>query len=113
MGTAQTYQHDPDHIDYTPSGAVAVGDVVQVGDLFCVADRPIAAGKLGALCKEGGFILPKAAGAISQGTTVYWDATAGNIVTSAGQGGVNKRAGVAIEAAANGDATVKVSINYC
>lgn len=112
MGTAQTYQADPGHIDYTPGSAVAVGDVVQLGDLFCVADRPIAAGKLGAVAVEGAFILPKASGAISQGATVYWDATAGNVVTSAGQGGVNKRAGFAAEAAASGDSSVKVIINY-
>lgn len=106
---AQTYQHDPDHIDYTPSSAVSVGDVVVLGDLVCVADRPIAANVKGALAVEGAFIFPKASGAISQGATVYWDATAGNITTTAG---TNKRAGNAIEAAASGDASVKVAIGY-
>lgn len=109
MGTAVLYQHDPDHVDYTPGSAVAVGDVVILGDLFTVADRPIAAGVKGALAIEGTFIVPKASGAISQGVIVYWDATAGNVTTTAGS---NKRAGFAAEAAASGDSTVKVVINY-
>jgi len=110
MGLAQTYQYDPDHIDYTPGSAVGVGDIVQLGDLFCVADRPIAANVKGALAVEGAFILPKAgSGAISQGATVYWDAT-NSVITTTSSG--NKRAGFAIEAAASADVTVKVAINY-
>jgi predicted RecA/RadA family phage recombinase len=110
MGLAQTYQHDPDHIDYTPGSAVGVGDVVQLGDLFCVADHPIPANVKGALAVEGAFILPKASGsAITQGTTVYWDAT-NSVITATSSG--NKRAGYAIEAAASADVTVKVAINY-
>jgi len=107
---AQTYQHDPDHIDYTPGSAVAVGDVVVVGDLVTVADRPIAANVKGALAVEGAFIFPKASsGAISAGATVYWDAT-NAVITTTSSG--NKRAGVAIEAAADGSTSVKVAINY-
>jgi predicted RecA/RadA family phage recombinase len=110
MGLAQTYQCDPDHIDYTPSSAVGVGDVVVVGDIFCIADRPIPANVKGALAVEGAFILPKASGsAISAGATVYWDATNSVITTTASS---NKRAGVCIEAAASADTTVKVAINY-
>lgn len=107
MGTASAYQGDC-KVDYTPSSAVAVGDVVVLGDLFCVAERSIAANVKGALSVEGGYILPKASGAISQGVIVYWDATAGNITTTVGS---NKRAGKAAEAAASGDTTVKVLIN--
>lgn len=107
MGTASAYSGDC-KIDYTPSSAVAVGDVVVLNDLFCVADRPIAANVKGALSTEGGYILPKASGAIGQGAIVYWDATNGNITTTSTS---NKRAGKAAEAAASGDATVKVLIN--
>jgi predicted RecA/RadA family phage recombinase len=107
VGTASAYQGDC-KIDYTPSSAVAVGDVVVLGDLFCVSELAIVANRKGALSIDGGYILPKASGAISQGVIVYWDATAGNITTTAGS---NKRAGKAAEAAASGDATVKVLIN--
>lgn len=107
MGTASTYQADPGHIDYTPVSAVAVGDVVVLGDLFCVADRPIPAGKLGALAIEGAFVLPKDSSTISAGDTVYWD---GSAITSGGSG--TDRAGFAIADAATGATTVKVLINY-
>lgn len=110
MGYAQTYQQDPDHIDYYPTAAVGVGDVFQLGDLFCVADRPIPANVKGALAVEGAFILPKASGsAIIQGATVYWDATNNVVTTTVGS---NKRCGFAAEAAASSDVTVKVIINY-
>lgn len=107
MGTATAYQGDC-KIDYTPSSAVAVGDVVVLNDLFCVAEVAIPANRKGALSVEGGYILPKASGAIGQGAIVYWDATAGNITTTSTS---NKRAGKAAEAAATGDTTVKVLIN--
>lgn len=105
---ADTVVSDPDHVDYTPNADVAVGAVVVLNDLFCVADRPIPANKLGALAVEGMFKLPKASGAIGQGAIVYWDATAGNITTTATS---NKRAGKAAAAAASGDASVYVLIN--
>lgn len=104
---AQSYA-DGDLVDYTPSAAVAAGDVVILNDLVTVAPRPIAANKLGAVAVEGIFILPKASGAIGQGAIVYWDATAGNITTTSSS---NKRAGKAAEAAASADTTVKVLLN--
>lgn len=107
MGTVSSYSGDC-KIDYTPSSAVAVGDVVVLGDLVCVAERPIAIASKGALSIEGTYIFPKATGAIAAGVIVYWDASAGNITTTVGS---NKRAGKAAEAAASGDATVKVIIN--
>lgn len=95
-------------IDYTPSSAVAAGDVVVLNDLVTVAPRPIAANSLGAVAIEGVFSMPKATGAIGQGAIVYWDATAGNVTTTASG---NKRAGKAAAAAASGDASVMVIIN--
>jgi predicted RecA/RadA family phage recombinase len=102
------YYADGDLVDYTPSAAVAAGDVVILNDLVAVAPRPIAANKLGAVAVEGIFILPKASGSIGQGAIVYWDATAGNITTTSSS---NKRAGKAAEAAASADTTVKVLLN--
>lgn len=95
-------------IDYTPSAAVAAGDVVVLNDLVAVAPVAIAANALGAVSVEGVWSMPKATGAINQGALVYWDATAGNITTTSSG---NKRAGKAAKAAASGDATVQVLIN--
>jgi len=103
-----SYFQDGDVIDYTPSSAVAAGDVVLLNDLFCVAIHPIVANKLGALAVEGVFLVPKATGAIGAGAIVYWDATNSNITTTAS---TNKRAGKAAYAAASGDAGVYVLIN--
>jgi predicted RecA/RadA family phage recombinase len=102
------YYADGDLVDYTPSSAVSAGDVVMLNDLITVAVRPIPANKLGAVAVEGVFKIAKASGAIGQGAIVYWDAGASNITTTSSG---NKRAGKAAEAAASGDATVKVLIN--
>ena len=103
-----SYVQDDDLIDYTPSSAVAAGDVVVLADLVTVAPRAIAANALGTVAVEGVWSMPKATGAISQGAIVYWDATAGNVTTTATN---NKRAGKAAKAAASGDASVQVLIN--
>lgn len=95
-------------IDYTPSAAVSAGDVVVLNDLVTVAPRAIAANALGAVAVEGVWSMPKATGAIGQGALVYWDATAGNVTTTASG---NKRAGKAAAAAASADTTVQVLIN--
>jgi predicted RecA/RadA family phage recombinase len=95
-------------IDYTPSAAVAAGDVVVLNDLVTVAPRAIAANALGAVAVEGVWSMPKATGAINQGALVYWDATAGNVTTTSSG---NKRAGKAAAAAASADASVQVLIN--
>ena len=95
-------------LDYTPSAAVAAGDVVVLNDLVCVAPLAIAANKLGAVAVEGVFELPKASGAIGQGAIVYWDSTNSNITTTSTS---NKRAGKAAYAQASGDTTVKVLLN--
>jgi predicted RecA/RadA family phage recombinase len=102
-------------IDYTPSAAVAAGDVVMLEDLFAVAPRPIAANALGAVSVDGVWSVAKATGAVSQGAIVYWNHTDSVITTSSSSGGQNavtyKRAGKAAKAAASGDATVQVLIN--
>lgn len=103
-----SYVQDGDLIDYTPSSAVAAGDVVVLNDLVTVAPRPIAANALGAVAVEGVFSLPKASGAIGQGAIVYWDATAGNITTTSSG---NKRAGKAAAAEVSAATTVKVLLN--
>lgn len=103
-----SYVQSDDLLDYTPSAAVAAGDVVVLNDLVCVAPRAIAANALGAVAAEGVWSMPKATGAIGQGALVYWDATAGNVTTTSSG---NKRAGKAAKAAASADASVQVLIN--
>jgi len=102
-----TYVYAGDRIPYTPTAAVAAGDVVVQGDLVGVATAPIAAGTTGTITVRGAFTFPKGSGAISAGAKVYWDATNKIVVTSDG-GGANKLVGKVVTAAAANDTTVQV-----
>lgn len=95
-------------IDYTPSTAVAAGDVIVMGTIIGIASYDIAANTLGALAVCGVFDMPKASGAITPGAAVYWDNTNKNITTTATG---NTVAGVAIATAGAADSTVRVLIN--
>ena len=110
MATA-TFVHDGKTVDYTPSSAVAAGDVVVQGDLAGVAPRPIAANTLGALAVGGVFEFPKATGtgkAIAAGKKVYWDATNKQATeTSSG----NTFLGKTVAAVGDSDATVRVRLS--
>lgn len=110
MATA-IYVHDGDYIDYTPSAAVAAGDVVVQGDLIGVAVRPIAANILGSLATEGVFDFPKATtggSGLTAGTTVYWNATS-SIATATSTG--NKQLGKVVRTAADADTTVRIRMD--
>lgn len=110
MATAVLVQ-EGDQIDYTPSSAVAAGDVVVQGDLIGVAKQPIAANAPGALAVVGVFDFPKAAATVfAAGAKAYWDATNKLAVTSDG-GGTNKLLGKATVAAGNGPTTVRVRMS--
>jgi predicted RecA/RadA family phage recombinase len=85
---------DNDTIDYTPTADVPAGDVVVLNDLLGVALSPLQANRPGALMVWGLVDAPKAAGSISVGTIVYWDAT-NKVVTTSATG--NKRAGITAE----------------
>jgi predicted RecA/RadA family phage recombinase len=103
-----SFKQQPGTWPYTPSSAVAAGDVVVLTDGIAVASRPIAANTLGAVEVEGVFTMPKAAEALALGAVVYWNTTNSNITaTSAG----GKRAGKVATAAVSGDATVWVDLN--
>lgn len=103
-----TYIQNGSSIDYTPSGAVAAGDVVVQGSLVGVAPLPIAAGELGAIAPTGVFDVVKAAEAVSAGDFVYWDAGAGAATTTSTS---NTLMGKAVRDAAIGDATVRVRLD--
>lgn len=111
---ATNYLQAGDVVDYTAGAAISSGDVVEMGNLIGVAITDIANGDTGAVKISGVFELPKVSAAvIGAGETVMWDTSAGafedNLATPAAgdlTGGC-----VAVEAAGNGDTTVKVKIN--
>jgi predicted RecA/RadA family phage recombinase len=101
------YVQKGDVLDYTPTGAVAAGDVVVIGALVGVAPRPIAANALGSLAVEGVFALPCATGATgAQGSAINWYATSGVAHASTGVA-----AGKLSKAREAGDVTVDVILN--
>lgn len=88
------------------AGALVSGQSVVIGDVVGVSQGNYAIGEDAVLALDGVFILPKASsGAIAQGVKLYVAASAGNITATAS---TNKFVGYAYEAAADGDATVKV-----
>lgn len=106
-----TYIQKGEHIDHTPSSAVAAGEVVVIGDTVAVAPRPIAADTSGVVTIEGCFRMPKAVGsgtAIAQGVKVWWDAAGTEVTTTAD---THKVAGYTIAAATDDDATVAVRLS--
>jgi len=110
MAFQALFVHEGKSIDYTPSSAVAVGDVVVQGDLVGVAKTPIAANALGSLAVSGVFDFAKATGtstAIAAGTKVYWDAT-NKVATATATS--NKYIGKVVKAAVDADATVRVRL---
>ena len=74
-----SYYSDGDKLDYTPTTGVAAGEIVVLGSLVTVADRPIAANELGAVLTNGIVTGPVAATGITgaQGSAMRWYATSG------------------------------------
>jgi len=87
---AETYQAKThslgESMDYTPSSAVAAGDVVVQGELVGVAKTSIAANVKGALSLEGVFTVVKLAAAVAVGDLLYWDITGNPYGGTAGSG---------------------------
>lgn len=111
--SAAAYVHTGKSIDYIPNSAVEAGAVVVQGELVGVATRPVPANTLGALAVSGVFDFPKETGsstAISAGANVYWDVADGEATTDADTG-TNKLLGKTIQAATDGDATVRVRLS--
>ena len=98
------YDHDSDIIKYTPSSAVAAGEVVVIGSTVGIATSAIAAEELGSLVTRGQFTVAMAAVNITAGQKLYFD-TANDVVTNLQSG--NTFFGVAVTAATSGTATVK------
>lgn len=95
----------------TASADIVSGAPVVVGDRVLVAAGAIANGSKGILDACGVFKLKKKATlALSQGVTVYWDATNGE-VTDLAASGANKKIGYVHLAALAADATVNVELH--
>ncbi len=97
-----------DALTLTAPAAVASGAGVLVGSIFGVANGAAESGADVVLSVTGVFDLPKAAGAISAGAVVYWDSTPGVVTTVATD---NARIGVAVKAAASGEALARVRLS--
>ncbi len=108
MSKAEYWQRG-EVIDFTNNTGAKIdaNEIVVFGKRLGVAGTPIEVGETGSLHVFGVFEMPKAASeAITEGATVYYDATAGAITATAG----DITAGYATEAAAAADTTVKVKL---
>lgn len=114
MSFQATRVQQGDSIDYTPGSAVAAGAVVATGTGTAIAPSAIAANTLGSLQKTGVFDVVKATGAIAIDQPVFWNAAGDPVGGTAGSGAATTTAkgmkflGIAVAAAASGDATVRV-----
>lgn len=81
-----SYSADGDKLDYTPASAVAAGEIVVLGSLVTMADRPIAAGELGAVLTNGIVTGPVFTTGVTgaQGSAIKWYATSGVFDASTG-----------------------------
>jgi predicted RecA/RadA family phage recombinase len=86
---------------------VVSGGGFLIGSLFAVALVTAASGSAVEGKTTGVFDLAKASGAVTAGQKIYWDNTAKNCTTTATS---NTMIGVATQAAASGDATVRVRL---
>jgi predicted RecA/RadA family phage recombinase len=85
----------------------SAGQGALVGSLFGVAAVDVLSGVSAEFQVEGVFDLTKASGAVTQGAKIYWDNSAKNCTTTATS---NTLIGVATQAQASGDATVRVRL---
>lgn len=79
---ATNFIHPGRNISASFTNAVNSGELVMVGSLAAVALVDIPANGYGALSVSGVFALPKATGALAQGSKVYADTTGKVTVTA-------------------------------
>ncbi len=115
MATTNKYVDPGTMIDYTPSSAVAEGDVVvfsgaTAGKIIGVATHAIAANVLGQMAIAGIFKLAaKSTDTFAIGEKLYWDATNLYVTVTSSS---NTLIGNATEAKASGTTTCKVRLLY-
>lgn len=94
-------------IPYTATGAIALGEVVVLGNKIAVANKAFVTGQKGALEAEGVFdFLKDNAVAFAVGVDVYWDAAA-NEATEDSDTNANFKIGYVVRAAADTDLSVR------
>lgn len=104
------YKYSGDILNHTPGSAVAVNEVVDLGNILGIAVAAIAASVQGALRVAGAISVTKEAGtAWTQGQAIYYDADDEDF-TSVAAG--NKYAGVAAEAATSGATSGVILLNH-
>lgn len=111
---AQNYIQDGRYIDYSPSVAVASGELLEIGSLYGVSlaastgsTQPVS------VALEGVYQVPKTTGAgtaLVVGAPVYFDASAPGSVSGDDESAANPLCGYAVEAAADGVALGKVRL---
>jgi predicted RecA/RadA family phage recombinase len=101
--------HQPgDMITVTAPNAVTAGQGVLVGTLFGVAMHDAASGAPVDILTTGVVDIAKASGvAVTAGARVFWVPGTNNVNTTATS---QVNVGVAIQAAASGDATVRIKL---
>ncbi|NMG56520.1 capsid cement protein [Aromatoleum aromaticum] len=108
----KNYQQRGAVITIVATAAIAVGEVVRVGNLLGVAPAAIASGATGEIDIEGVFVVPKVSGAvIAAGETLTWDASAAAFddnAAVAASGDITGAAAVAFEAAGAGVTSIAV-----
>jgi predicted RecA/RadA family phage recombinase len=107
----KNYVQKGETLTLTAPYAVSSGAGALVGSIFGVAATDVASGGEGEFQVAGVFDLVRETGAgtgFSQGTLIYWDDTNKRITKTATG---NKLIGVAVRAAADGDATGRVRLN--
>lgn len=107
----KNYVQKGETLTLTAPYAVSSGGGALVGSVFGVAANDYGNGEEGEFQVAGVFDLTRETGAstaFSQGALIYWDNTNKRITKTVG---TNKLIGVAVRAAADGDATGRVRLN--
>lgn len=103
------YKKDGTVIDYTPSVAVAAGEVVVFGTLIAIAPVAIAANEPGSLQIRGEFEVAKVeAQAWAIGDAIYFDESENNFTTTSTS---NVLAGKVVAVAANPSTVGRIVLN--
>ena len=97
-----------DTITIPATATVPSGRGVLVGALFGINSNAVVSGDNMVLKRHGVFDHAKATGAVTVGQKLYWDDTNKVFTTTVG---TNTLQGVAVQAAASGDATVRIALN--
>ena len=105
----RNFVHIGDNVTIPAPATVTSGEAVKVGSLFGIASTDALTGEALTISTTGVFDLPKvAADDITLGAAVYWRSSDGLVTTTASG---NTKVGVAVTAAGNGAASVRVRLN--